>query len=269
MNYNENNIMQRVREHYDEIKKMGHEIFFVALQGSWNYGLGYEGSDVDTKALIIPSFDSIVKNSQPISTTKILDNDEHIDIKDIRVMFKNFLKQNINYLEILFSKYVIVNNKYLNEYNELIGMREAIAHFNKNQALRCMAGMSMEKLKALQHPYPATIDKIEKFGYDPKQLHHILRMNKFIKDYAHGVTFENCLIPDDREYLIEIKKGILSEEEAVKLAKETDEDTKRIMNENLEKVDSVRDDVIEILDRVSYNILKKRFTEEIINEETI
>ena len=40
------------------------------------------------------------------------------------------------------------------------------------------------KLKALKHPYPTIVDKINKYGYDPKQLHHILRMNDFIKKYA-------------------------------------------------------------------------------------
>ena len=61
---------------------------------------------------------------------------------------------------------------------------EEVAHIDRNQAIRCMAGMSKEKLKALKHPYPTIVDKINKYGYDPKQLHHILRMNDFIKKYA-------------------------------------------------------------------------------------
>lgn len=262
MNYSEEDILARVREHYREVEKAGHEIFFVALQGSWNYGLGYEGSDIDTKALIIPKFETIVKGYNPISTTKVLENDEHVDIKDMRVMFNNFLKQNINYLEILFSNYVVINVKYLDEYKQLVEMRESIAHFNKNQALRCMAGMSMQKLKALQHPYPTIKDKIEKYGYDPKQLHHILRMNRFIKNYASGISFKECLIPEDKEYLIDIKKGVLSVDEAVKLAKETDEDTKVVMENNLEETDNVNPDVVELLNDVSYKVLKKRFMEE-------
>ena len=42
-------IINRVEEHKRRVEQLGHNYFFVALQGSWNYGLGYEGSDVDTK----------------------------------------------------------------------------------------------------------------------------------------------------------------------------------------------------------------------------
>ena len=44
-----------------------------------------------------------------------MENNEHIDVKDIRLMFDNFKKQNINFLEILFTKFGIVNEKYLDE----------------------------------------------------------------------------------------------------------------------------------------------------------
>ena len=49
-------------------------------------------------------------------------------------------------------------------------------------------------------------DKIDRYGYDPKQLHHILRMNDFIKEYASGKAYKECLISKDRNYLIQIKK---------------------------------------------------------------
>ena len=62
-------------------------------------------------------------------------------------------------------------------------MRDSIATINKNQFLRCIKGMSMEKVKAMEHPYPTLIDKINKYGYDPKQLHHIIRLCEFVERY--------------------------------------------------------------------------------------
>jgi len=265
----EEKIMNRLKEHYEYLEKRGFEIVFLALQGSQNYMLDvYDDeymSDVDSKAVVLPSFEDFVHNRQPVSETIVLENNEHIDVKDIRVMFDTFKKQNINFIEILFSEFGIVNEKYMKDVQVLSDNRERIARLNYNQALRCMAGMSKEKLKALQHPYPTIIDKIEKFGYDPKQLHHILRMNDFMKKYIVGKNYGECLIPDNREYLISIKKGILSVDEAVELANKVDEETYQLKEANLKDLpDEVDKEAIKILDEVKYNILKQRFREEIL-----
>ena len=161
-------VLKRVNEHYEYLRERGYEVVFLALQGSQNYGLDvYDGdyvSDVDTKAVVLPSFEDFVYNKKPISETIILENNEHIDVKDIRVMFETFRKQNINFIEILFSEYMIINEKYFDIVSTLLKNREEIAHINRNQAIRCMAGMSKEKLNALKHPYPTIIDKIQHFS---------------------------------------------------------------------------------------------------------
>ena len=261
-------INNRVKEHYDYIKDK-YDVIYLGLQGSQNYELDvYDDeykSDIDTKAIILPSFEDIVYNRAPISKTIVLENNEHIDVKDIRVMFETFKKQNINFIEILFTKYGIINKEYADLIGLLLLNKESIAHLNYNQALRCIAGMSMEKLKALQHPYPTIISKIEKYGYDPKQLHHILRMNDFIKKYGiEKRRYQDCLIPDNKEYLIEIKKGILSEEEATKLAEETDQETYKIKESLLTKQDEINQNAIDVLNDVKYFILKQKFRNELL-----
>lgn len=223
-------------------------------------------SDIDTKAVILPSFEDIVWNREPISETIVLENNEHIDVKDIRVMFDTYKKQNINFIETLFTEFKIVNPKYKELVQPLFDNNEEIAHINYNQALRCMAGMSMEKLKALQHPYPSIIDKIKKFGYDPKQLHHILRMNEFIKKYAVGTPYKECLMTDQKEYLIQIKKGVLEEKTAVELAKTVDLATKTVKDMFLKEQDEINQKGIYILNQVKYNLLKAKFKEDIMEE---
>lgn len=260
-------INNRVKEHYDYIKDK-YDVIYLGLQGSQNYELDvYDDeykSDIDTKAIILPSFEDIVYNRAPISKTIVLENNEHIDVKDIRVMFETFKKQNINFIEILFTKYEIINEEYADLIELLLLNKENIAHLNYNQALRCIAGMSMEKLKALQHPYPTIIDKIKKYGYDPKQLHHILRMNDFIKKYIAGKTYKDCLIPDNKEYLIQIKKGILSVDRAVELAIKTDNETKEIKNKYLKEQEEINKKAIETLDYVKFEILKRKFKKELL-----
>lgn len=260
-------IMDNVNRHLQEVIKDGYEWVFIAVQGSQNYNLDiYDKdyvSDIDTKVVVLPKFEDIIKNKQPVSFTKVLDNNEHIDVKDIRAMFETYKKQNVNFIETIFTPYKIVNEKYADLIKPLFENKEKIAHLNINQALRCMAGMSMEKLKALQHPYPTIIDKIEKFGYDPKQLHHILRMNDFIKKYAESKPYEDCLIPDNINYLIDIKKGKLPIGEAVKLANEVDKDTNEIKNKYVTEKDVVDGEAIYMLEDIIYLILKRKFKEEI------
>jgi len=260
-------IQKEIDNKYKYLRENGYNVIFLGLQGSQNYELDvYDKdykSDIDTKAIVLPSFKDIVLNKKPISTTLVLDNNEHIDVKDIRIMFETFKKQNINFIEILFTQYNKINSEYADLMKLLLDNRELIAHFNYNQGLRCIAGMSMEKLKALQHPYPNLIDKIEKYGYDPKQLHHILRMNDFIKKFTSGKTYKECLIPDNKDYLIDIKKGILSCEEAVELANKTNAETKQIMQDNLLEQDEINQEVIYMLEDIQYQVLKRAIIKEI------
>ena len=96
--------------------------------------------------------------------------------------------------------------------------RELIGRYNDFASLNCMVGTAMEKQKALCHPYPATMDKIERFGYDPKQLHHILRLEEFMTRWLDGEPYEDCLLSKKTDYLKQIKFGCLSKDEAVEMA---------------------------------------------------
>jgi len=160
--------MKRLQEHYDEVASMGYEIVGVFLQGSQNYELDYEGSDIDSKAIVLPKFSDFVLRKQEASTTHVLANNEHVDIKDIRLMFDCFKKQNVNFVEILFTKFKIMNPKYEELYQPMFDNAEAIARYNNYAGVNCIAGMALEKFKALEHPYPATMEKIKKFKFDPK-----------------------------------------------------------------------------------------------------
>jgi len=127
--------------------------------------------------------------------------------------------------------------------------------------------MSMEKYKALEHPYPATMDKIEKFGFDPKQLHHIFRLNEFIKRYVYGDLYKDCLISQRKEFLIEVKKGCHTLDEARTFAKFLTEETRRLkdkyMQENPIKINK---EVEGIMNHVLIGIMKHNFITELNGE---
>jgi hypothetical protein len=63
----------------------------------------------------------------------------------------------------------------------LFGFGRIISEYRKGSIMRSIFGVASEKFHALEHPYPSRMDWINKFGYDPKQLHHLIRLNEFIK----------------------------------------------------------------------------------------
>lgn len=256
--------MDRLSSDYELLVGMGFEVVGVFLQGSQNYLLDYENSDIDTKAIVLPKFEDFVLNKPPVSTTHILPNNAHIDIKDIRTMFDCFKKQNINFIEILFTKYQKFNKKYKYLFQPLIDNREIIARYNNYASINCIAGMSLEKYKALKHPYPNLVDKIEKYGYDAKQLSHIIRLNEFIKNYIDGKPYADCLISNQRNYIIDVKRFMypldIAEKIAFELMTETvDIKTKYMMTHSV----SINKEAENLLKDVLLNIMKYNFKTEL------
>ena len=221
MNYHSDEwIMSKVQEHYDEATTLvdPNHIVGIFYQGSGNYGLDYEDSDVDTKCIVTPTFEEIALAKKPLSTTHIRANDEHIDFKDIRLYIQTFRKQNLNFLEILYTPYFLIGTPYYASWQKLVTNREKITHYDRVRSVKSMMGIASEKYHAMEHRYPSRIEWLDKFGYDPKQLHHLLRVGEYLDRYIEGKPYGDCLLTQTPEYLKDIKKGCLSLENARILA---------------------------------------------------
>ena len=279
MNFHKDNvIMRRLREHYEEAKTLIPEdrIVGVFLQGSQNYGLDTPSSDVDSKCIVLPTLEDIIFNRKAVSTTHVRENDEHIDLKDIRLMFQTFRKQNMNFIEILFTEYAIINPLYADFWKELIDQAEMVAQYNPYKAVSTMKGIASEKYHALEHRYPSRVTVIDKFGgYDPKQLHHLLRIHDFISRFTSGVPYQNCLKPEEQvaQSLKAIKQ--LGADGGLEAARELAEDYFAdicAMADEFRKThpDEGNPAVDELLDNVQRKIMKKsiimELAEDIYNE---
>lgn len=209
--YEPKTLTERLNDHLTESLEYFNKnnIVCLCLQGSQNYGLDLPESDVDTKLIVTPSFKDIALAKKPVSTTHIRENNEHIDFKDIRLYMETFRKQNLNFLEILFTEYYYINPLYQEQWMRLMRNRERIAHMNKFRAVKSMKGIALEKYYAMEHPYPSKVDIVAKYGYDPKQLHHLVRVRDYLERYIKGESYYSCLHPEDemKEYLLDIKKG--------------------------------------------------------------
>lgn len=204
------NILDRVQEHrrYVEKEYGKDNLFFTALQGSQNYNLDDELSDIDTKSLLLPTLDSFIYARREPSQTLILPNNEHADVKDFRDMFIMFRKQNINFVEILFTPYVSVNKDWELFYNALVSRAEDIAHYNRYTTMRAMLGHLRQKSEKFYNETTGTSKDVQKYGYDPKQLHHMVRIQDFLIRYVKDEPYKEILEhPSDIDYIKSVKRG--------------------------------------------------------------
>jgi hypothetical protein len=262
MTQREKLIFQRLQEHYDESLQYFPEeqIVGVFLQGSQNYGLDYEGSDVDTKLIVVPSFKDVCLNKKPVSTTHVRANDEHTDWKDVRLYMETFRKQNLNFLEILFTDFYIVNPMYAEQWQRLVTKREEIARMNVHRAVKSMKGIALEKYHAMEHRYPTKADIIDKFGYDGKQVSHLIRVDDYPERYISGESYLSCLHPTEtkRERIMEYKLLDRIDLETARVeAKEYLDHAVAIADTFCEgKKDEEDASMRDLLEDVSYNIMK-------------
>lgn len=214
-------ILWNLQAHKDEVMPMfkDYQFVMIGLQGSQNYGLDINGvSDIDTKFVLAPTFKEIAMNRKPVSTTHVRSNEEHTDLKDIRLLLQTLKKQNMNFVELLFTEYSLVNPLYQEQWSRLVREREVIARYSPYAAVKTMKGIAMEKYHAMEHPYPSKLEILAKYGYDGKQLHHLLRVEDFLRRYIAGEDYESCLRPVDPEYLINVKRGVYELDKAREVA---------------------------------------------------
>lgn len=262
-------VMKRVKEHHDSLVP-AYEVMVTALQGSQNYGLDEYSeeymSDVDTKSIVLPHFKDFVCNSKPVSKVVEMENGEHAEVKDIRIMMEMFRKENVSYLELLYSKYVVVNPKYKDLWEMLVNNRDKIFKAHPTRLANAIAGMGLEKRKALCHPYPTIKYKIDKWGFDGKQLSHCVRLYEFFCRMLAGTPhYESSC----REGLMNFKKQLdwngkreLTPQEAIKICDfycaEMDKLKDWVKENSTDEGDAA------VLDTVTYEALSRMFKEEIL-----
>lgn len=253
-------ILWNLEAHKNEVMPMFQpdQFVMIGLQGSQNYGLDIDGiSDIDTKFVLAPTFKEIAMNRKPVSTTHIRANEEHTDLKDIRLMLQTFKKQNMNFVELLFTEYKLVNPLYAEQWERLVREREAIAHYSPYTAVKTMKGIAMEKYHAMEHQYPSKLEILYKYGYDGKQLHHLLRVLDFLERYIAGESYESCLRPLDPEYLKSVKQFYYKLDEARSVAKNAITKVNKIVDNFTSTHECTYDsNAANLIDDVQYNIMK-------------
>lgn len=192
-------LKERLRIAREEIMSLGYTSVYISLYGSQNYGLSIDSaeyrSDCDYKCIVLPSLMDLVEERKPASLTVDIP-DGQVDIKDIRVFADIVTKMNPSYLECLASEHFMV----FHGGEGMEGMRAILQQLMLERGAafaRVCCGLFEEKGRQMCHPYPSVVDKIERFGYDGKQVHHMLRLLLMLRAFKESGQF--CLAAPEAE----------------------------------------------------------------------
>jgi len=192
-------IFKVLKERKKILEEQGYIVLYIGLYGSQNYNLDDEFSDYDVKAIILPSLNDIIFRK---TTSKVIECDSgSIDVKDLITFYNVIKKGNFSYIEAIDTEYSIGDKR----------IKEMFSVFRPN--LKSILGAIYEKRKALTHEYPSKKEEFEKWGFDPKQYHHIIRLYEIlnyepeIKSYLVYDVGETLYC---REHMLDIKRNIIN-----------------------------------------------------------
>lgn len=206
-------------------------ILIKAQVGSHNYNLNDSGSDRDYKVVIAPNFNDLYESTM-FSKDRIGKTFD-ISVHDVRKMPNVWKKANINFLEILFSKEIIINpvldKKTRGLLLEILSMRNEIAMMNIPYLYNSCVGMFENKMSKLTKGTEGTAHLVEQYGYDTKQAQHAYRVLDFLerykdtdfRDFGKAIWYDNN--DPSREILVAIKKGEYSIGEFINIARKKQE----------------------------------------------
>ena len=212
--------LKRFKKHAED---QGLNVFAVALKGSQNYNLDDAESDIDANIVFIPTLQQLRANK----AYKFTFEEGEVVCHNIYSFASIVAKGNPQWIEVCNTEYII-------------GDLTMFKHFKINPS--SLKGMIMDKFKGFSKMYPSRKKVVEEYGYDPKQLHHIIRLyDLLLKDSPvhkyYGI---------DRDIMLKIKRGFYTKQEA----------------------EAVKDEYMEELDKI-YEKRKLQYTPQMIDFDAI
>lgn len=187
-----NSVMTQLQQYKSDLESKGHQVYAIMLKGSQNYNLHDSESDVDANAILIPSLSEIRHNK----SYKYTYDTGEVTCHNIYSFADIVAKGNPQFIEVCNTPYHIG------------GSLQFLSHFKVNPS--ALKGMVYEKVAAFDKLYPARAHMIERYDYDPKQVHHIIRLYHTLK----GNLPYSIYTGEGRDWLLGIKRGSLVKADA-------------------------------------------------------
>lgn len=196
-------ITERLKKHYEAAAAHfgEHRVFGVFLYGSQNYGTNTPDSDVDTKCILVPNIEDLA--IKPLKVTHLNVDGEVCECMSIMHMVDNWKKQNINFVEIMFTPYKIINTLYKEVWGEFMrsGIKNDVAAYDLKKAVLSMANQALHTYKQSPNDFKKQMNMTRMCA----SLHRITEG----WDYWKAISFE----PEVAEELRDIRaNGALEED---------------------------------------------------------
>lgn len=202
----------------------------TAVVGSVNCNLNDEKSDVDKKLFVLPNNLDLYKG-EFFSEFKKDEEGNDIDIKDIR-LFKNLLyKEDINFLQVLFSLKIDIEPNLTQidkDYIEfLFKYKEQLVKLNLSRLFEVCMGLYKQNKPHLLKRKESSAYLFDKYGYNTKIFMTSYRLLDFIERY-YNTDFQNFekafrYNTEEREKMLSLKYGKYNKEEAFCMLEEKSE----------------------------------------------
>ena len=179
MDTDRSKIFKTLNDYKKDLENKGYQVIYIGLYGSQNYNVDDKKSDIDARAIILPSLQDII--FRKVTSKKYSYDTGEVDVKDLITYYDVIKKGNFSFIEPIDTEYYI-GDKYI---------KELFKQIRPNP--KSMLGAMYEKRKALTHEYPSKKEEFKKWGCDPKQYHHIVRL--------HWIIYHNCFHQDNVSYL--------------------------------------------------------------------
>lgn len=177
-------IIDKVRQHRDDALQCHDWVLFTGLYGSQNYKTDLPTSDVDTKVITLPSFYGMVFGTANTVHECHMEDGSISNIMDLVSFSRNIMKGSINFVEVLFTDYFLVEEDGLEIWAWLRNNREALARINPNGTLHACMGHIMRNFKEFQ--------KHNK--NEAKAVSNIARLTAFMEAYvSEKMPYKDCL----------------------------------------------------------------------------
>lgn len=239
----------RVLNYYKQLlEQKGYKVIYIALYGSQNYNVDDKKSDIDAKAIVLPTLSDII-HREPVSA--VLETEYGtIDYKDI-ITFNDVIKKgNFSYIEAIQSSYRIGD---LENIDKLFG--------NIKVNLKSIIGGMKEKRKALTHEYPSKTEEFKLWDCDPKQFHHIWRLADVLNYNLQNNENRSYLRYNrkQRGFMISIKRKLITSlEQTIKIADKLIEQAQENLNQRYPQYKYVPINNTEALDNYVEKEIKKQ-----------
>lgn len=223
-----NRIINKLWEYHRFLTDKGYDVLYIGLYGSQNYNMHDDNSDIDVRAIVMPTLKDLIFRKS-ISTVYEIENSGAIDVKDLITYYSVIKKGNLAFIEPMHTEYWIGDEYIRKLFKDILSNPMAVL------------GTMFEKQKFLTHEYPSKKEEFEKFGFDPKQLHHIIRLYDIL--WQNYVLYKDGTIKDsfityqeevNKQHMIQIKRNngdnIITKEEAIETADYYVRKAKKLIN---------------------------------------